>query len=917
MLRFVYCVLPNLKTNTAFCLGGTLPNSFLDCVLSQDLTMFCPRLFTAFCPYTPTPIVVLAVPATDDSPAVPEHTAVQTPIDMSPENKAHYQSEKEAIHLILTEIKDEIYSIKGVSLQADQSDWLEDTDEEIDEQELEAHYNYMAKFQEVPTADSCTDSEPLEQTEFEKYKDCNDYTVEYDKLELVKEKHDELVKQSLLTKSYYKGLVKEKLKVKECDCLTLKLSKQTKSVSKEVYTGLLRSFAKLENHSISLELALQVCQELMKNDTACKEKATNVFQKEREQYFKIQDLKDQFQDKNIAISELKKLIEKCKGKSVETKFDKPSIIRQPNTQRILKPSVLGKPAPFSDSLERKYFSKTKSVPETNMLKDLQGNDLLTDNHRPDLYSISLQETTSSTPLCLMAKASPTQPWLWHRRLSHLNFDYINLLFKKDVVIGLPKLKYGKDHICSSCEVSKAKRSSFKTKTISSSKERLNLLYIDLCGPMRVASIKGKKGTEFLNKTLHAFFKEERIEHRTSTSRTPKQNGVVERQNRTLVEVTRTMLLALKLPLFFWAEAIATVCYTQNRSIIILTHEKTTYHIINDRKPAIKHLYIFGCTCYLTRDGENLDKMKEKRDPYILAGYTTQSKGYCVLNKRTILIVKSIHLRFDEIKEMSETSVANDTSCLVPQRQKASDYDNFDPFPKYNMFFLQQIQQFCHNKSWIFYLVCCMMNFLMQENNDIQAEHEFINPFCSPVHEVAESSSYNTDPEMCMFALTMSTVKLKNIKEAMVDSTWINAMQEELHQFDRLQVWELVDKPYGKHEEGIDFEESFTPFARLEAIWIFIAYATHKSFAIYHMDMKMAFLYGPLKEEIYVTQPDGFMDPDYLEKYYQLKKALYGLKQAPRALYDKLSQFLISKGFTKGTIELTIFTIRYGEDILLV
>ncbi|GJT74481.1 retrovirus-related pol polyprotein from transposon TNT 1-94 [Tanacetum coccineum] len=126
---------------------------------------------------------------------------------------------------------------------------------------------------------------------------------------------------------------------------------------------------------------------------------------------------------------------------------------------------------------------------TCFVRDLQGNDLLTGNRGSDLYIISLQETTSSTLICLMAKASPTQAWLWHRRLSHLNFDYINMLSKKDIVIGLPKLKYVKDQLCSSCEVSKAKRSSFKTKVVLSSKGRLNLLHMDLCGPMRVASVR--------------------------------------------------------------------------------------------------------------------------------------------------------------------------------------------------------------------------------------------------------------------------------------------------------------------------------------------------------------------------------------------------------------------------------------------
>ncbi|GJV85112.1 retrovirus-related pol polyprotein from transposon TNT 1-94 [Tanacetum coccineum] len=180
--------------------------------------------------------------------------------------------------------------------------------------------------------------------------------------------------------------------------------------------------------------------------------------------------------------------------------------------------------------------------------------------------------------------------------------------------------------------------------------------------------------------------------------------------------------------------------------------------------------------------------------------------------------------------------------------------------------------------------------------------------------------------MCMFALIVSTVEPKNIKEAMADSAWIEAMQEELYQFDRLQVWELIDKPFGKiiiklkwlcSGRGIVFEESFASVARLEAVRIFIAYVAHKSFLIYQMDMKMTFLNGPLKEEVYVSQSNRFVNLDHTEKVYRLRKALYGLKQAPRAWYDELSNILISKGFTKGIIDLTLFTIRYGEDILLV
>nr|GEY74838.1 hypothetical protein [Tanacetum cinerariifolium] len=146
------------------------------------------------------------------------------------------------------------------------------------------------------------------------------------------------------------------------------------------------------------------------------------------------------------------------------------------------------------------------------------------------------------------------------------------------------------------------------------------------------------------------------------------------------------------------------------------------------------------------------------------------------------------------------------------------------------------------------------NVYAEKNNDNQAEdkhlqeHEFTNPLCTSVREVVESSSHNIDPKMCMFVLTVSTTEPKNIKEAIGDSAWIEVMQEELHQFDRLHVWELVDKPFGKKEKGIDFKESFAPVAHLEAVWIFVAYAAYKYFLIYQMDVKTIFLNGPLSKE---------------------------------------------------------------------
>nr|GEX42285.1 Gag-Pol polyprotein [Tanacetum cinerariifolium] len=370
--------------------------------------------------------------------------------------------------------------------------------------------------------------------------------------------------------------------------------------------------------------------------------------------------------------------------------------------------------------------------------------------------------------------------------------------------------------------------------------------------------------------------------------------------------------------------------------------------------------------------------------------------------------------------MFETSVANDTSGLVPQRQKVSDYDNSDPVlqiqnvsssvdahvqsqqeldllfgPLYDEFFTagsssvnkssspinnsnqQDTQPITNIQSTS--APSTPTHVHAEENNDNQSEEEhlqdgeFTNPFCAPAQEVAESSLHNisnsnvptfnqpqvseyrwtkdhpleqvrrnpskpvqtrrklaTDPEMYMFAFIVSTAEPKNIKEAMADSAWIKVMQEELYQFGRLQVWELVDKPFGKsvirlkwllknkkdedqtvirnkarlvekgyaQEEGIDFEESFALVARLEAVQIFVAYAAHKSFPIYHMDVKTTFLNGSLKEEVYVAQPDGFVDPDHPKKVYRLMKALYGLKQAPRA-WPSMLEIIHKHGMDKG------------------
>nr|GEY07539.1 retrovirus-related Pol polyprotein from transposon TNT 1-94 [Tanacetum cinerariifolium] len=293
-------------------------------------------------------------------------------------------------------------------------------------------------------------------------------------------------------------------------------------------------------------------------------------------------------------------------------------------------------------------------------------------------------------------------WLWHQRLSHLNFDTINDLARNDLVAGLPKFKYHKEHLCPSCEQGKSKRASHPPKPVPYSRHRLHLLHLDLCGPMRIASINGKRyvlvivvdytrytwvyflrskdeapeviikflkkitvliqspviikrtdnGTEFKNQVLKEYFDTVGISHQMSFVRTPQQNGVVKRRNRTLVEAARTMLIFSRALLFFWAEAIATGCFTQNHSIIHRRFNKTPYELINGRKPDISFLYVFGALCYPKNDREDIGKLGAKVDIGFFIGYSADSCAYRVYNRRTKKIMETMNVSFYELSAMA-------------------------------------------------------------------------------------------------------------------------------------------------------------------------------------------------------------------------------------------------------------------------
>nr|GEV22138.1 hypothetical protein [Tanacetum cinerariifolium] len=409
------------------------------------------------------------------------------------------------------------------------------------------------------------------------------------------------------------------------------------------------------------------------------------------------------------------------------------------------------------------------------IKNLDGVDLLKGDCSKNLYTINLHEMASASPIYLMACTSSTKLWLWHQRLSHLNFDTINDLARNDLVLGLLKFKYHNEHLYPLCEQGKSKRESHPPKPISNSRQRLHLIHMDLCGPMRIASINGKQyvlspviiirsdnGSKFKNHVLKEYFDCVGISHQVSSVRTPQQNGVVERRNWTLVEAARTMLIFSHAPLFLWAEAIATaaLCYPKNdREDIGKRGTKETMNVSFDE---ISSMAFEQCNSKL--------ELQSEFDLLFEAMYDDYIGGQPSTTVRTVLEAHEPQVRQTSTKS---TSIAD--TAPTP----TNSFSHVTNFP-----------------------------------NTLQDVDE-LNP------------------------------------NAMVDGdTFVN------------------------------------PFA------------------------------NPSTKDVYLCQPEGFIDADHPSHVYKLKKALYGLKEAPRAWYDELSTFLLENHFFKGTIDSTLLKRRFYDDILV-
>ncbi|GJS73418.1 reverse transcriptase domain-containing protein [Tanacetum coccineum] len=563
--------------------------------------------------------------------------------------------------------------------------------------------------------------------------------------------------------------------------------------------------------------------------------------------------------------------------------------------------------------------------------------------------------------------------------------------------------------------------------------------------------------------------EKGIKREYSVARTPQQNGVAERRNRTLIEAARTMLDDSKLPTTFWAKAVSTACYVHNRVLVFKPYNKTPYELFRGIKPALSFMRPFGYNVTILNMLDSLGKFDDKSDEGFFVGYSLSNKAFRVYNSRTRRVEENLHIRFLENKPMIEGNgpkwlfdidsltqsmnyvpiaagtITNEFAgiqgelnaststekeeisqdCIVMPIWKDASYfdspskdvDNGEPksaaddqkqvedgpdnendekdkyeddsnpkefntarqhvntaSPEVNTgHFKLNIVDLSVNTASSYdqdspkdmftmgsshTLEVTHVEFFSDEdepevdlgnitnsyivpttpNTRIHKDHPIENVigdvkssvqtrrmtkptseqgFLSAVYEQKTHDTLNT----CLYACFLSQIEPTSIAKALSDSSWVEAMQEEIiNKKDERGIVirnkaRLVAQGH-RQEEGIDYEEVFAPVARIEAIRLFLAYASFMGFLVYQMDVKSAFLYGTIEEEVYVTQPLGFKDPDHPDKVYKVVKALYGLHQAPRAWYETLANYLLGNGFKRGKIDQTLFIKKKKGDILL-
>ena len=605
----------------------------------------------------------------------------------------------------------------------------------------------------------------------------------------------------------------------------------------------------------------------------------------------------------------------------------------------------------------------------------------------NLYTLS----DISEGSCLLGKES--EDWLWHKRLGHICFKNLMNICSKRAVRDMPSISKPANDICDSCQRGKQTRTQFKAKEYHTSKP-LEIIHTDLCGPMRTQSTNGDKyfilfiddysrmtwvqflkhkseafkifkvfknqvenqmerrikclrsdrGGEFTSDEFSEFCIQHGIKRQFSAARTPQQNGVVERKNRAVQEMARTMLIESKIADRFWKEAVHTAVHIQNRCMMRPHEDRTPYELWFGRRATVRHFKIFGSKCYIKRIEENLGKFEDRSDEGIFLGYSSMSKAYRCYNKRTKTIVESADVRVDEQRDLPKRNDDDDFPTYQDSIEEGKENKNKSKPPVQK----SQVKKPEYSNS--------PSNSNSVSENEAEEDENTKTPpnrwhKDHPQEQIIGEfhTGIQTRRGASRTYSLLSSIEPKNVSEASQDESWMKAMEEELTQIEKNETWELVPRPANKNVigtkwvfrnklnedgkvvrnkarlvckgyaqvEGIDFEETFAPVARLEAIRMFLAFAVYKDFTVYQMDVKSAFLNGKIKEEVYIEQPDGFQLGENPNLVCKLKKALYGLKQAPRAWYSRLDTYLQQQGFRKGMVDSNLYIKSEKANQLIV
>ncbi|GJT68848.1 putative ribonuclease H-like domain-containing protein [Tanacetum coccineum] len=565
-----------------------------------------------------------------------------------------------------------------------------------------------------------------------------------------------------------------------------------------------------------------------------------------------------------------------------------------------------------------------------------------------------------------------------RKNNMYSVDLKNIVPKGGLTCLFPKATsdesklFENDQTCVACQKGKQHRASCKSKIENSISLPLHLLHMDLFGPTFVKSIMKKmyylvvtddycrftwafflatkdetngilksfitgienlvdhkvkvircdNGTEFKNKEMNQFCEMKGILRQFSVARTPQQNGVAKRRNRTLIEAARTMLADSKLPTTFWAEAVNTACYVQNRVLVVKPHNKTPYELFHGRTPTLSFMRPFGCPVTILNTIDHLGKFNGKADEGFFVGYSLNSKAFRVFNSRTRIVEENLHIRFSEStpnvvgQARKETEPIKDYILLplwtagpsYSQDPKSSHDDGSKPLsddgnkvdedPRKDSECNDQEKEDNVNSTNIVNVDGT------NEVNDVDGKTSIKHPFDPNMPALEDVSIFDissddeddgaeADVNNLDTTIQVSPIPTTRIHKDHPLNQVIGDLQSAtqtrktfktaclLAFYHRKNPKRFVAQWYTQ-EEGIDYDEVFALVARIEAIRLFLAYALFKDFVVYQMDVKSAFLYGKIEEEVYVCQPLGFEDPYFPDRVYKVEKALYGLHQAPRA-----------------------------------